>query len=256
MNIKPLAALWLSVSLLAHAAEKSPQKIVEDWLAQKNAPPARMQLQPIADETVSATLPGQVCFAVLFAQFPVAVAPPEPLKSANLLVVTDGNVKAITDIAELEQFMKASLKPVTNGREAKAAVYTWLRLSQELHQDGFLKFSIPADQLSGDGTQASGKLVVEKKGGDQGDISVTLRFDGGKLTAVEEKVHILQGIRPKCQATKLTDPDPIVRQMAEQDILVMGKSCRKYLDEQRAKATPEVQQAIDRIWQQILDEGR
>jgi len=44
--------------------------------------------------------------------------------------------------------------------------------------------------------------------------------------------------------------------MAEQDILVMGKAAKGYLDEQRAKASPELQQAIDEIWERIIAEGR
>ena len=44
--------------------------------------------------------------------------------------------------------------------------------------------------------------------------------------------------------------------MAERDILVMGRVCREYLLSQRAKATPELQREIDRVWQRILDEDR
>ena len=43
----------------------------------------------------------------------------------------------------------------------------------------------------------------------------------------------------------------IVRGMARQSILVMGLSARDYLIEQRAKASPELQVEIDRIWRQI-----
>ena len=63
------------------------------------------------------------------------------------------------------------------------------------------------------------------------------------------------GVRPICQATKLLDADPLVRRMAEQDILVMGQSAKEYLDEQRANAKPELKAAIDRIWKRIVDEG-
>jgi hypothetical protein len=59
-------------------------------------------------------------------------------------------------------------------------------------------------------------------------------------------------MRPICQATKLLDPDPIVRKMAEQDLLIMGAAARDYLLEQRAKAGPELQAAIDRIWERML----
>jgi hypothetical protein len=77
----------------------------------------------------------------------------------------------------------------------------------------------------------------------------------GKLTRAEEKADLKAGVRPICQATKLLDPDLIVRRMAEKDILVMGQRARTYLMEQRAKAAPELQQAIDRIWQRIIDEA-
>ena len=43
--------------------------------------------------------------------------------------------------------------------------------------------------------------------------------------------------------------------MAEQDILVMGRPAKGYLDEQRAKAKPELKAAIDHIWKRIVDGG-
>ena len=55
---------------------------------------------------------------------------------------------------------------------------------------------------------------------------------------------------------KLLDPDPIVRRMAEQDILVMGRAARDYLMDQRANAPPLLQDAIDRIWRRILQDQR
>jgi hypothetical protein len=44
--------------------------------------------------------------------------------------------------------------------------------------------------------------------------------------------------------------------MAEQAILVMGRAAGEYVDEQRARATPELRQAIDRLWRRILAEDR
>ncbi len=44
--------------------------------------------------------------------------------------------------------------------------------------------------------------------------------------------------------------------MAEDAILVMGRAAGEYLDEQRARASPAVREAIDRIWLQILIEDR
>ena len=81
-------------------------------------------------------------------------------------------------------------------------------------------------------------------------------FDSdGVLVGVSETRDVRPGVRPICQATKLLDADPLVRRMAEQDILVMGKSAKAYLDEQRAKAKPELRAAIDHIWKRIVDEG-
>jgi hypothetical protein len=72
---------------------------------------------------------------------------------------------------------------------------------------------------------------------------------------VEETNTVKAGVRPICQATKLLDPDPLVRRMAEKDILVMGRAAKEYLDEQRAKAPAELRQTIDRIRKRIADEG-
>jgi hypothetical protein len=105
--------------------------------------------------------------------------------------------------------------------------------------------------------------VVTPQGGNQGEIAATLTFDArGNLVTGSESANIKRGIRPICQATKLLDPDPVVRGMAEEAILVMGKGAKAYLgeqrarDEQRARARPELQEAINRIWRRILSEDR
>ena len=105
------------------------------------------------------------------------------------------------------------------------------------------------------GFVASGKMVVMQGG--NGAIDAKLTFDpDGALTKVEEVSKIRAGPRPICQATKLLDSDPIVRRMAEQDLLIMGRAARAYLDEQRGKASPELRRAIDRIWQRILEQDK
>ena len=103
----------------------------------------------------------------------------------------------------------------------------------------------------------TGKAVVSQQGGNLGAIAASLAFDpAGKLAQASETATIKRGVRPICQATKLLDPDPIVRGMAEQDILVMGRAAKEYLHEQRAMAGLELRDVIDRIWQRILAEGR
>jgi hypothetical protein len=44
--------------------------------------------------------------------------------------------------------------------------------------------------------------------------------------------------------------------MAEQDLLIMGRAARPYLEEQRARARPELRRAIDAIWQKIVEQDR
>jgi hypothetical protein len=99
---------------------------------------------------------------------------------------------------------------------------------------------------------AAGQSVVAPTGGNQGLLESQIVFSPeGKLASTKNEKNIQEGMRPICQSTKLLDEDQIVRRMAEQDILLMGRSCKFYLDEQRAKATPELQAAIDAIWIRI-----
>jgi hypothetical protein len=218
----------------------------------------------ISDESLGRTFAEYDFVAVLFPQYPVGRQPPEPLKVANVFYVKGGEVKFLTDVRALEQFFKSSLGKTDTAAGAEQAIKCWLRLSQELHQDGFYQFTIGdiagETKKAGDKSSqvsASGKASVVPKGGNMGQIVATLFFDdNGKVARVTEQAKLVAGVRPICQARRLLDPDPIVRQMAEQAILVMGASARDYLDEQRAQVGPELRAAIDRIWQRIVEEGR
>jgi hypothetical protein len=234
------------------------QKKVMDELARIGGPGPRVQ--PITDQAVLRAFPGHTFFSVLFRQYPVAVAPPKPLRSSNVFVVPkEGKVDVVTDPAALQKLVQTTLPPVRDDAAAQAAVEAWLRLSSELHQDGFFTFAIMADstKVSAEdgGRKATGKMVVMKGG--NGMIDATLTFSGdGKLKQVDKKARITAGPRPRCHATRLLDPDPIVRRIVEEDLLFMGSAAKEYLDEQRGKASPELQKAIDRIWQRIRDEER
>ena len=106
----------------------------------------------------------------------------------------------------------------------------------------------------GGGQEATSKAVVMQGG--NGELTATLTFSAdGKLTSFDDNHKIKPGPRPICQATRLLDPDPIVRKMAEQDLLYMGLAARDYLREQRAKASPELRRAIDRLWERIVEAG-
>lgn len=234
--------------------------VVREHLAKLNGGAA--QVIPITDEALGRAFPTDAFVAARFRLFPVAIEPPAPLKSQNLFIVTkDGKLQHLTDAKSLETYFRAALGPAKDEAALKDAARAWLRLSQEFHQDGFFKFSIPEASLiigpEKEGKKVTGTAAVEPTGGNKGAINVALTFDAaGKLVSISENAKVLAGIRPRCQATKLLDADPIVRALAEQDILVMGAMAREYLNEQRAKASPELKQVIDRLWKRIVEEGR
>jgi hypothetical protein len=221
--------------------------------------PGMPALTALKDETITQAFPSQRWFVVGFRQYPVTQIAPRPLRTRNLFAVSEaGQVRHITGIKELEQAFQSLLPSAKDEQAARRDVAAWLRLSEELKQDGFFKFLVLRDTLATtklpSGRKASGKSVVTRGG--NGEIRVALTFDdSGKLVSVSETSTVKAGVRPVCQASKLLDPDPIVRRMAEGDILTMGRDAKAYLDEERAKVSPELQRAIDRIWRRIEQEG-
>jgi hypothetical protein len=216
-------------------------------------------VQPIRDDTLDRTFPGSLFFAAFFRQYPVARLTPEGLKDSNLCAVgRGGKVELMTDSSQLKQFFKDHLPPARTADQFKDAARAWLRLTQALHQDGFYQFAIEEDSLKvnaeKDGTVVTGKAVVTRGG--NGEIRTHLTFRDGRLALLNQDTRLRSGPRPICQATKLLDPDPVVRRMAEQDLLIMGRAARGYLDDQRARASPDLQRAIDRLWQRICAEDR
>jgi hypothetical protein len=243
----------LSIALAQQVPDALTKKLAEFPGAERG------EILPVTGDALARAFPGHQFYVLRFRQYPVTIGPPEPLQANNLFVVMpDGSVGHLRDLKALEGFSRASLAPVRTEEEAKEATKGYLRLAEEFHQDGFFQFSVPDDSLrasrtAGGGFQVTGKAVVSPQGGNLGEIAASLTFDpAGKLVRASETANIKSGIRPRCQATKLLDPDPIVRRMAEQDLLVMGRAARQYLDEQRAKASPALRNAIDHIWQRIL----
>jgi hypothetical protein len=237
---------------------KKAEKLVTDRLGELKAD--RGKVERITDEPVECAFPGHVFFSVLFVQFPIGRPIPEPLKASNIFAVSpEGKLKLLTDAKELETYFKDALEPVKTDKAAQEAALAWLRFSEQFAQDGFYTFKTVEEASKVEAVKeirtASAKGTLTKGG--NGDISVALTFDEkGKLSKVVEKIELKPGPRPICHATKLLDPDPLVRRIVEQDLLIMGRSAKDYLDEQRAKANPELQKAIDRIWQRILDSDR
>jgi hypothetical protein len=237
---------------VAHAGDS--RALVKQYLDDRNA--RGYTITAISADYLDNTFPDIDFFEVRFQQYPVAIAPPEGLSASNLFLVQGGTVYPFVSPADLEAFFLDELAAADDEDDALDAGLSWLRLSQAFSQDGFYQFGDPQveSEITADGLKVTGIVMVT--GGGQGDISVELIFDAdGVLQSVDESRNVTPGMRPICQATKLLHPDPLVRQMAEQDILVMGRAAKEYLDQQRAKAQPELQKAIDRMWKRIVGES-
>jgi hypothetical protein len=264
MRATTLLLLGLAVSLPAkEPAGKGPEgslakakAAVEQQLKDWNAQGARVQ--GIEEPYLRDLFPKVQFVAVHFPLWPIPRATPAPLKHQNVFAVTaDGKLTHLTDAKGLEKFFRASLGPV----DPPKAVRSWLRLSTEFVQDGFYKFKISDDikdtSVASSFSNYVGTAEVVPEMGNKGYLKVAIRFGrGNKITRVEEENKVVRGIRPRCQATLLLHPDPVIRAIAEQDLLVLGQSARTYLEEQRGRAGPELRQAIDRVWRQIVAEGR
>jgi hypothetical protein len=263
MNIRRLAVLF-ALALLVVAADKPSAddvKKAEEKVAEKLKEFKGPTVKPVAvtDDSLTKELPGHFFFAVLYRQFPVGRRPPDGLKVSNVFAVTPkGDVKVLTDAKGLEEYFRTALGETKDDSAAKVAAVAWLRLVQEFSQDGFYTFQLDKDATKvkeeGRSKIATTRAVVMRGG--NGEIKVELTFDGdGKLTKAMSTAALKPGPRPICHATKLLDSDPVVRAIVEQDLLIMGRAAKDYLDEQRAKAGPDLQKAIDRIWQRILQEA-
>jgi hypothetical protein len=252
-----LAAGFALAGGSAPAADEVQQakQLIEKRMAERKA--VGGQVAVLSEAPLGKLFPGQVFVGVRFRQFPVARPLPEGIKPFNLFAVKGTKVESLSDAKAVEKFFQTTLPPVKDDATAKDAVRAWLALVQEQRNDGYFKFKRIDDSLKAmpdkNGRRATGSVMAVSGG--NGEVTVAMTFDAaGKLTQVVEGGKLKSGPRPICQATKLLDPDPIVRRMAEQDLLCMGRQAKEYLAEQRAKARPELQRAIDRIWQRIQEE--
>ncbi len=268
MISKCLCSAALLATLLAAGAGAAPvpakekptraeaKKAVQDHLAALKGPSATVT--PLDEGALERALPASFCFGVRYRQWPLAVRPPSGLQSSNVFVVKpDGKVVACSDVAALGKAFGAAAAPATTKKQLQDGGRAWLLLVQEMHQDGFYKFA-PMEEVivepSKGGQVAWARSVV--MAGGNGMLKVAVRYNArGEVTEATETSAIKRGTRPRCQATKLLDADPLVRRMAEANLLSMGRHAKPYLDEQHGKASPELREAIDRIWQQIVERG-
>lgn len=221
----------------------------------------RAELLPVSDEAVQKEFAEVMFYALRFRQFPIAYEVPAGMKPANLYAVeADGTVVHLAGSDDLAKFFQKHAAAVKDTDAAKATARAFVRLAEEWRQDGFFQFTVPDQTVTAEavdkGFRATAKAVASG-GGNRGEVTATLSFDGdGKLASAKDEGEMHEGVRPICQATKLLDPDPIVRGMARQCVLVMGLRACEYLTEQRAKASPELQKEIDKVWAEIVAERR
>jgi hypothetical protein len=238
---------------LSARAKELVEKQMQEWKADG------FRLEVITEKYVSEVFPNHKFVAVHFPVWPVARIPKEPLKSQNLFAVSDDRkVTHLPDSKKLEEFFKTTLKtPVNEDKTTR----TWLRLRMEYVQDGYYKFKFPekTEVLAGSSLAiATGVVEVVPEAGNSGSFKAVVRYDRENRFAgvTNEENKVKQGIRPRCQATLLLHPEPLVREIAEQDLLVMGRLAQGYVMEQRAKASDELRREIDRVWRRIEVEGR
>jgi hypothetical protein len=234
--------------------DKKAEKAIKEYLEKVKATGGTSK--KIDDKTVAKLLPSHHFYHLLFRQYPVGILPPEGLKASNVIAVgPDGKAQALTSAAEMEKFFKANAKGLTTDDRAKQAAQAYLRLGRELYQDGYYKFEDDVDSFKvkkDKGRVVTGKTTVMQGG--SGTLALTLDVgDKGAITSAKFDSKIRPGPRPICQATKLLDADPVVRKMAEQDLLIMGRAAKPYLDEQRKKASPQLRKAIDELWRRIVE---
>jgi hypothetical protein len=258
-------AHWLMAGMMeaAPAPEdvQKAQKAVDEKIKEmkgESVLPSRF----ITSEALAKVLPDHLFFEAHASMYPVGRSLPQgaKVKTHNLFAFAkDGKITHLSEAKELEKFFKDNLPAAKDEAPLKQAAHAWMTLAPEFIQDGYFKFKIVEDATKvadgKNGKQVTGKVVV--MAGGNGEIDSTLTFDAaGKPVSASDAVKVRAGVRPICQATKLLDSDRIVRAMAERDLLIMGRAARAYLLEQRAKATPELQKAIDGIWERIISEDR
>lgn len=213
-------------------------------------------VQVKSEAVLAEVFPQHAFVAVRFRQFPVARALPKGFTASNILAVSkETKVSHLKEIKDLQTFFRENAAEARTAGTLKQLLAAWLTLAQEHYQDGFYKFEVLEKDftVNKERTQIRGRAVVMQGG--NGEVTATLDFEDGKLTKVAEKAALRPGPRPICQATRLLDPDPLVRRIAEQDLLIMGIAAREYLQEQRVAAGPELQRALDDLWQRIEKNG-
>ncbi len=215
----------------------------------------------LTDNGLLDVAPNCAFYSLHFREWPMAMMPMSPFKQRNVIIVPKtGDPVLYTDPKKIVGAFAQQVGSIV-GREMPMVTAAWLRVSAVFSQDGYFIFRYPIDQIRVNtgtvGFVATGKATVDPKGGDKGEIVASVNFWPNRnkeleIKSITETRTVQAGVRPICQALLLLDANPTVRRMAERDLLIMGPIIKPYLDEKRKEASPELQKAIDAIWQRIL----
>ena len=241
------------------------QAVIQAWAREQGINLTGYIITRVNSPAINYMLPGYVFFSLIIRQYPVAYGPPDKQLGISSLVAIDKReqVALIQNEIALQEFYREHQTAVPRYNDTTGpyqAIKAWLGLSQEFKNDGFYTFVIPDEliiitPLTGDVVEYRVEGTSQVATGGEGLIKAVLTIDFmGYLVYADEKYELIPGIRPICQSTKLLDKDPIVRRMAEQDLLTMGRKAEGYLISQRAKAAPKLKKAIDAVWQKILQQ--
>lgn len=256
-----MTVVSLLIVLAAMPQEKvSPEFVaVQTWLTDHCGMQRPSDLmQEISTPVMVSKLKTGACF-VHYREFPVAFAPNPPLVQRNVFLVRNGKAEHFKSREAMRKSFVAGLPPVAE-QDLTAICTEYAFASAHFSQDGMFQFVVDpkrftAKKLNGDQAIVTATIPVVEKGGDKGKLVDVFTFTkvGTKfqLKSVDEKDTIQPGIRPVCQCTLLLDKNPIVRKIAERDLLVMGKDAFPYMREQMAIASPELKIEIERVWKRI-----
>jgi hypothetical protein len=234
--------------------------LIEKWAREQEIDLTGYNIVEIQSNEITQVLPGHHFFLIYLVKYPVAYSPPDKQLGTNCIVAIDQDlvIESIPDEYAMEEFYRAHQIKISTKEGCVLAIKAWLHLSQEYKNDGFYTFMVFDDDITvshvyGDVVEWIVDGISRVISGGEGAISVGMVIDFmGLLQYVTEEYELIEGIRPICQSTKLLDPDPIVRKMAEQDLLAMGYKAKDYLFSQRKTASSELQKAMDAIWERIV----
>lgn len=251
------------VLLMAQDMSKTPDvlernnSLVSAWATKEcGEGPAPAEVKGV--EKLQDFVGGKTWHFVHFREYPMAVMPRPPFKSRNVVRVDAlGKMKMYAKREELNKEVTQLQMQMQQDQVAEFAV-NYLKLSTLFSQDGFFEFVYDKKtvKVNDDGTVVAIAPVVEKAG-DMGALKVTFKCsrtqDAGALQidSIKEEDTVQPGIRPVCQCTLLLDENPIVRKIAERDLLVMGRAAFPYMRQQMETAAPELRKEIERVWKRI-----